>query len=371
MSAVSIVLGFSGGDHTLHSCLRSALDTTPETTDIIVVANFPGASTWSEGDWPSRVSILRFDEMIGNARAMNVGIAEATTPFIVLADYDLLFLPGWLEALHEALGATEADAAAPMLLNPTHDSVSEFGIAYTKFNGAHPYKDQAPDHPVVNRRHFPQATCSGGMLLRRETFIRVGGFNEELATMYGDVDFCFRMKRAGLRIVAEPSARLYHLGGWDSHRPRPYKSPLLKGDHKGAFVWDNRDVLMTDLESYFARSIDHLNGLTSRTRYVACRAMNVANPDWYIRQLTDHGTSLYETHHRPSGRRDADQENLLELFGYEIMTLRLPILYFVDRFISMQGNALWWKHRAGADDLVVDRNANIVPIRDIPCAGQA
>ena len=88
--------------------------------------------------------------------------------------------------------------------------------------------------------------------------------------------------------------------------------------------------------------------------------MNVANPGWYVDRLTDAGARFYETHRSASGRRDAAREDLLELFGYEIMTLRLPIAYFVARLVAVRDNRYWWDCRDPSGDLVVDRNANVM-----------
>jgi cellulose synthase/poly-beta-1,6-N-acetylglucosamine synthase-like glycosyltransferase len=48
------------------------------------------------------------------------------------------------------------------------------------------------------------------MLVRREAFSDVGGFDEDLAIAFNDVDLCLRLRAAGWRIVWTPSAQLYH-----------------------------------------------------------------------------------------------------------------------------------------------------------------
>ena len=48
------------------------------------------------------------------------------------------------------------------------------------------------------------------MLVRRDVFLQVGGFDEALAIALNDVDLCLRLREAGWRIVWAPSAELYH-----------------------------------------------------------------------------------------------------------------------------------------------------------------
>ena len=48
------------------------------------------------------------------------------------------------------------------------------------------------------------------LMTRRSVFEEVGGFDEELAVAYNDVDFCLRLGRAGYRIIYLPYVELHH-----------------------------------------------------------------------------------------------------------------------------------------------------------------
>ena len=47
------------------------------------------------------------------------------------------------------------------------------------------------------------------MMVRKELFEKLGGFDEQLPGTYNDIDFCLRMREAGYRIVWTPEAELY------------------------------------------------------------------------------------------------------------------------------------------------------------------
>jgi GT2 family glycosyltransferase len=49
--------------------------------------------------------------------------------------------------------------------------------------------------------------------IRAELFRRLGGFDTEFPSNYGDVDICLRVGEAGYRVVYEPSALLRHYEG--------------------------------------------------------------------------------------------------------------------------------------------------------------
>jgi len=87
------------------------------------------------------------------------------------------------------------------------------GIAQSAFRGF------PAEHPGVNRplrmtRHS-SAVCGACLLMRREVFQRIGGFDEKLSGALADVDLCLKMRRAGYLIVYTPLAKLC----WDPSPP--------------------------------------------------------------------------------------------------------------------------------------------------------
>ena len=59
------------------------------------------------------------------------------------------------------------------------------------------------------------AVNSAGMLVRRDVWEDLRGFDPALPGSGDDVDFCWRNRLAGHRVVVVPSARMFHV----SHRP--------------------------------------------------------------------------------------------------------------------------------------------------------
>ena len=54
------------------------------------------------------------------------------------------------------------------------------------------------------------AVTAACMLVKREAFAKAGGFTEELAVAFNDVDFCLKVGQCGYRVVYDPYAELYH-----------------------------------------------------------------------------------------------------------------------------------------------------------------
>jgi GT2 family glycosyltransferase len=60
---------------------------------------------------------------------------------------------------------------------------------------------------------------SGGfMMVRKDYFEKLNGFDEQLFMYVEDMEFCFRIKKAGLRILFYPNAIIRHIGQASSSR---------------------------------------------------------------------------------------------------------------------------------------------------------
>jgi GT2 family glycosyltransferase len=54
------------------------------------------------------------------------------------------------------------------------------------------------------------AVSGACMMVRKDVFAELGGFDERVPNTYNDVDFCLRLREAGYRIVWTPEAELYY-----------------------------------------------------------------------------------------------------------------------------------------------------------------
>ena len=81
----------------------------------------------------------------------------------------------------------------------------------------------APLRPGLERHHRPvkvRSLYQSGMAIPVETFDRIGGFDESLFIDGVDTDFCLRVGRAGLQVLADPRVHLEHQWGVGAKRFR-------------------------------------------------------------------------------------------------------------------------------------------------------
>jgi GT2 family glycosyltransferase len=121
---------------------------------------------------------------------------------------------GWLSAMVARAIQDGVGAVGAMLFYPNdriqHAGVllGAGGIAAHTYGGSPRGIGGYHDRALVDQDiSCVTAAC---MLVRRNVFLNVEGFDEALGIAYNDVDFCLRLRAAGWRIVWTPSAELYH-----------------------------------------------------------------------------------------------------------------------------------------------------------------
>jgi GT2 family glycosyltransferase len=210
---VSIVIPTRGVGDLVERCLASISrhsDDIPH--EVVVVDDSPGRCVIAR--LPSRPGLV----ILGNGRqpgfttACNAGAASARGTRLLFLNDDVEVSAGWLGALSAALDETDgAGAAGPKVVYP-NGALQEAGSIVmrdgtTRLVG----HGDRPDRPgYASRREvdYCSAVC---LLVDRGVFDEVGGFDEAYApAYYEDVDLCFRIRRAGRRVVYEPGAVVVH-----------------------------------------------------------------------------------------------------------------------------------------------------------------
>jgi len=127
----------------------------------------------------------------------NIAAASTSSPLIGFVDADHLIDPDWVQtALNIFADQRIAAAGAPYSPGESANWVQR---AYDRFR------------PILRGPEPAEWLGSGNLIIRREAFQRVGGFDASLQSCE-DVDLCNRLRGAGFHILAEPKLRSVHLG---------------------------------------------------------------------------------------------------------------------------------------------------------------
>jgi len=195
------------------------------------------------------VRLLETGGNIGYGRAANLGASGATGDWVVVANPDVVWHAGSLDELLAA-GRRWPDAGC---LGPAirtvdgrlYPSARAFpslgrGIGHALLGWCWPanpwtrsYREESGT-PHEGRTGWLSGSC---MLLRREAFEQVGGFDPSYFMYCEDMDLCRRLADAGWSNVYVPSAVITHTGG---HATEQVAGPMLREHHRSLYRYLSR-----------------------------------------------------------------------------------------------------------------------------------
>ena len=196
MSGVSVVVCTMDRQDALARCLDALRACTPPPAQVVVV------DQGSQPAAPEGVEYVRMSER-GVSRGRNRGARAAAHELLAFTDDDCVPAPDWIGALERGY-EDGVDGVTGRVLPLPGDGVavsSRTSTARRTFGGP---------------GETPWDIGTGGNLsLRRSAFEAVGGFDEALgpgtpARAAEDVDLLYRLANAGVMLLYEPGAVVYH-----------------------------------------------------------------------------------------------------------------------------------------------------------------
>ncbi len=230
-------------------------------TEYIVVDNASqdGSAEYVRQNFPW-VQLIANNDNVGFGRANNQGLKLAKGRYLLVLNPDTVVSEDSLKLLIEYMDShTDIGAITPKLLDKEgrleascrRGFPSPFA-SFSKITGLASIFPKSrlfaqytltyldPDLP-----HDVDSICGAFMLVRREVYLKVGGFDEDYF-MYGeDVDWSYRIKLAGWRIFYLPEAQVIHYKGESSLR-----SPI---DTRRAFY----NAMHLFVKKHFARKTQY------------------------------------------------------------------------------------------------------------------
>lgn len=224
-----LIISYNTREMTL-ACLRSVVEQTAfGTYEVIVVDNQSkdGSADAITAEFP-QFTLIRSAENLGFARANNLAALEARSEFLLLLNPDTLVLDRAIDRLVEfALQRPEAEIWGGRTvfgdgsLNPAScwSQQTLWSVFCVASGLSSVFRRSTLFNPEGlggwNRDSVRQVDIVSGcfLLVRRELWERLGGFDPSFF-MYGEeADLCLRAGRVGARPVVTPAATIVHYGG--------------------------------------------------------------------------------------------------------------------------------------------------------------
>lgn len=293
----------------------------------------------------NRVRLVRLAENRGFTGGIAAGAEASDAEFLVFLNNDAVPENGWLESLVSGISAANPDVVALAGRIVDYEGMrADFVDGAMTFDG-HGFQPgfrkplgEIDEKPAGSEMLF---ACGGNMIVRRDAYRALGGFDDDFFAYLEDVDFGWRVWLAGFRILWHPGATVRHRSSATSNRLGSFERGVLF----------ERNALQTAFKNYDDEHLQKMAGpillaLLHRTfRYTVDR-----NPGADALRRPAFGESSHRT-----GEKTSMIGKLLAKFGYH----KGPVI--TDPLTTMQFRALHWFF--ANRDLVARKRATVQSMR--------
>lgn len=196
-------------------CLLALAEVTSGVTyEVIVVDN---ASTDGTQEFlmtlGGDVQVIRNATNLGFAKACNQGAQAARGKYLVFLNNDTIPQLQWLNPLVAEVDEHLDVGVVGSKLLFADGSIQHAGVVFmrSELSPYHIYHAVPSGIPAVNQRREFQAVTAACLLIRREVFEKVQGFDERFINGFEDVDLCLKVREQGYHVIYQPRSVVYHL----------------------------------------------------------------------------------------------------------------------------------------------------------------
>jgi GT2 family glycosyltransferase/SAM-dependent methyltransferase len=259
---VSVIVCTHRRPERLRRCLAALQRLNPSPVEIIVVDNAPEERSTlnvvEEFDgiihWP--------EPTLGLSRARNSGILRSSGRIVAFVDDDVLVHPRWLQGVWQAFSEDSVFGMTGLVLAAALETRSQirFELDFGGFNRG--YRRITFDSRFFNStlgRGVPVWHIGAGanMAFRREVFDRIGFFDTRLGPAGGagcgdDSEFWYRILAAGMSIVYEPRAVVWHSHRIDRTAFRSQMKQYMRGHVAALLVQFEKHRHLGNIHRLFA-----------------------------------------------------------------------------------------------------------------------
>lgn len=211
---VTIVIPNYNGIKFIDNCIKSLQKQTYPDIEVIVVDNnsVDESVNFINKHYPN-IRIISLDKNYGFSKAVNVGIRESKTPYVILLNNDTETDERFVEKLVNAIEKSNKifSVSSKMLSYDNRELMDDAGDYYTVIGWAFQRGvGQSKENYIEEKSVF--SSCAGAAIYRKEIFKQIGLFDESHFAYLEDVDIGYRARIAGYKNIYNPDAIVYHIG---------------------------------------------------------------------------------------------------------------------------------------------------------------
>ena len=207
---VTVVIPNYNGIKYIRDCMDSLRRQNYESFEVLVIDNASkdGSLEILMQEYPE-ARVIALEENTGFCYAVNLGIRESKTPYVILLNNDTIVKPDFVSALVKTIeeGKDIFSVSAQMLSMEDENLLDGAGDGYNILGWAYARGKGRPASQYDQKTEIFSA-CGGAAIYRKSVMEQIGYFDENHFAYLDDVDIGYRARIYGYRNLYEPAAKV-------------------------------------------------------------------------------------------------------------------------------------------------------------------
>ena len=236
MAHIAVVILNWNGREFLRKFLPSVLANSQDVAEVIIADNASTDSSieFLQNNFP-QVRIINNRTNGGFARGYNEALAEVEADYFVLLNSDIEVTPNWIEPVIKLMESDKTIAACqPKLRSYQEKEKFEYAGAAGGFIDEYGYpfcRGRIFQHIETDYGQYDDAieifwATGACMFVRADLYKKFGGLDEDFFAHMEEIDFCWRLKNDGYKIMYCPDSVVFHVGGGTLPKKSSHKTYL-------------------------------------------------------------------------------------------------------------------------------------------------
>ncbi len=292
-------------------------------------------------------------QKLGYGVANNLGVDYATNEYIVFMNDDIIMKNGCLEYLIEMLKPQTVGAVQPKLMYPQNNLIQSTGHVFTKYTNAHAFENSQSNNPYVNKSFVRKALTTALCATKKTLFYSMGKFDTQYYNAWEGMEYTLKLSNNGYKCIYDHRAEAFHIRGG----ARVLYS--LDESAQSAMFWSKwSNCIDDDLNELFSLQLSEKQLNFSYTLFnfsKLCNIKSILNKSNI--QIVNEISYVFN-----SGLKTID---LMRVLPCKLLENNYNIIYFVNNYIQVKNNLLWFSMRSQYNDMIFDLCGNVIRIKEL------
>lgn len=222
MKVAVVILNWNGRKF-LEKFLPGVVACSEDTAEIIIADNNSSDESLSflESEYPW-IRTIKLEKNFGFATGYNLALKQVQADYYILLNSDIEVTPHWITPVIELMESDDRIAACQPKIRSFHEPekfeyagaaggfIDKYGYPFCQGRLFQSLETDQGQYDVAREVFWATGAC---MFVRARVFHELGGLDDDFFAHMEEIDFCWRAKNHGYKIMYCPESTIFHIGG--------------------------------------------------------------------------------------------------------------------------------------------------------------